>query len=130
MLTASAIAHPNIALVKYWGKQEKPGNLPATPNLSITLDGLTTRTTIEEIGEEEIETILMNTLQTMKRLRMPSGMRQEEPEDEEWDDESEARYQALAQKSEEDSLSECRLTEVRHRQTARMYNKWRKFLCS
>jgi hypothetical protein len=88
------------------------------------------KATIEEIGAEEIETILMNTLETMKRLRMPSGMRQEEPEDEEWDDESEARYQALAQKSEEDSLSERRLTEVRDRQTARMYNKWRKFLCS
>lgn len=49
-MTTTAHAHPNIALVKYWGKQEKPGNLPATPNLSITLDGLTTRTTIEEIG--------------------------------------------------------------------------------
>ena len=49
-MTTTALAHPNIALVKYWGKQEKPGNLPATPNLSITLNGLTTRTTIEEIG--------------------------------------------------------------------------------
>ena len=43
---ATAVAHPNIALVKYWGKQDKPGNLPATPNISITLDDITTRTTV------------------------------------------------------------------------------------
>ena len=44
----TAHAHPNIALVKYWGKQEKSGNLPATPNLSITLAGLTTKTQVTE----------------------------------------------------------------------------------
>ena len=47
-----AIAHPNIALIKYWGKQDKPGNLPATPNLSITLDELVTTTEIED-GKED-----------------------------------------------------------------------------
>jgi len=45
-VTTTAIAHPNIALVKYWGKQEKPGNFPATPNLSLTLNGLTSTTTV------------------------------------------------------------------------------------
>ncbi len=44
---ATAIAHPNIALVKYWGKQDGPGNLPATPSLSITLAGLSTTTQVE-----------------------------------------------------------------------------------
>lgn len=44
---ATAIAHPNIALVKYWGKQHGPGNLPATPSLSITLAGLSTTTRVE-----------------------------------------------------------------------------------
>ena len=43
---ATARAHPNIALVKYWGKQSAPGNLPATPNLSVTLAALTTTTTV------------------------------------------------------------------------------------
>lgn len=43
---ATATAHPNIALVKYWGKQDKPGNLPVSPNLSITLSELTTTTTV------------------------------------------------------------------------------------
>lgn len=42
----TAIAHPNIALIKYWGKQDKPGNLPASPNISITLDTLATETTV------------------------------------------------------------------------------------
>lgn len=43
-----ALAHPNIALVKYWGKQNKTGNMPATPNLSITLSELTAVTTISD----------------------------------------------------------------------------------
>ena len=43
---ATAIAHPNIALVKYWGKQSGSGNLPATPSVSITLGGLTTTTRV------------------------------------------------------------------------------------
>jgi diphosphomevalonate decarboxylase len=44
----TAQAHPNIALVKYWGKQERSGNFPATANLSITLAGLTTTTQVTE----------------------------------------------------------------------------------
>ena len=46
MTTATAIAHPNVALVKYWGKQDEADNIPATPSLSITLQGLATRTTV------------------------------------------------------------------------------------
>ncbi len=42
-----AEAHPNIALIKYWGKSELPGNVPAVPSLSVTLGGLTTRTEAE-----------------------------------------------------------------------------------
>ena len=45
-LTATAIAHSNIALVKYWGKLDKPGNYPAVPSLSLTLDALSTRTSV------------------------------------------------------------------------------------
>jgi diphosphomevalonate decarboxylase len=41
-----AIAHPNIALVKYWGKRDLPLNLPAVPSLSLTLSGFTTRTEV------------------------------------------------------------------------------------
>jgi len=44
---ASATAHPNVALIKYWGKRETTTNLPAVGSLSITLGALTTETTIE-----------------------------------------------------------------------------------
>jgi len=41
-----AIAHPNIALVKYWGKADATLNVPAVPSVSITLDALTTETRV------------------------------------------------------------------------------------
>lgn len=40
-------ARSNIALVKYWGKRDAAYNLPAAGSLSVTLDGLNTRTTVE-----------------------------------------------------------------------------------
>jgi diphosphomevalonate decarboxylase len=43
---AVAVAHPNVALSKYWGKRETGGNAPAVPSLSVTLAGLTTRTRV------------------------------------------------------------------------------------
>ncbi|MFO0616494.1 MAG: diphosphomevalonate decarboxylase [Polyangiaceae bacterium] len=43
---ATALAHPNIALAKYWGKQPFGHNLPAVPSLSVTLDGMSTETTV------------------------------------------------------------------------------------
>lgn len=46
MRTSTAIAHPNIALIKYWGKRDAALNLPAVPSLSITLDGFQTETTV------------------------------------------------------------------------------------
>jgi len=42
-----ALAHPNVALAKYWGKRERPGNFPAVPSLSVTLDAMTTTTSVE-----------------------------------------------------------------------------------
>ncbi len=58
---ATAIAHPNIALVKYWGKRDIPLNLPAAGSLSLTLAGIRTRTTVlradaysMSLGGEEI----------------------------------------------------------------------------
>ena len=43
-----ASAHPNIALVKYWGKQDAQQNFPAVPSLSITLDRLEAQTQVSE----------------------------------------------------------------------------------
>jgi diphosphomevalonate decarboxylase len=44
--TATAIAHPNIALIKYWGKREAALNLPAAGSLSLTLGPIHTRTVV------------------------------------------------------------------------------------
>ncbi len=43
---ATARAHANIALVKYWGKRNEVLNLPAAGSLSLTLEALTTTTTV------------------------------------------------------------------------------------
>ncbi|GAA3658296.1 diphosphomevalonate decarboxylase [Microbacterium marinilacus] len=47
MTAATAHAHPNIALVKYWGKRDEQLMLPQTGSLSMTLDILPTTTTVE-----------------------------------------------------------------------------------
>jgi diphosphomevalonate decarboxylase len=57
MSEATAIAHPNLALSKYWGKRAVAGNFPAVPSLSVTLDGLTTRTHVRfdpGLGEDRV----------------------------------------------------------------------------
>ncbi|MFW6285446.1 MAG: diphosphomevalonate decarboxylase, partial [Bacillota bacterium] len=46
-MKTTAIAHPNIALIKYWGKQDEENVLPYNDSVSITWEGLHTRTTIE-----------------------------------------------------------------------------------
>ncbi|MCS6899598.1 MAG: diphosphomevalonate decarboxylase [Myxococcales bacterium] len=43
---ATALAHPNIALAKYWGKVPGSDNAPAVPSLSVTLAGMATTTTV------------------------------------------------------------------------------------
>jgi diphosphomevalonate decarboxylase len=46
MNKATAVANPNIAFIKYWGKADEALNLPANPSLSMNLAGLTTVTTV------------------------------------------------------------------------------------
>ncbi|MFN7954812.1 MAG: diphosphomevalonate decarboxylase [bacterium] len=43
---ATATAHPNIALVKYWGKRDAALNLPREGSLSLTLAGMESRTSV------------------------------------------------------------------------------------
>ena len=50
MSCATAIAHPNIALAKYWGKLDAGDNLPAVPSVSLTLAGMATRTEVSLEG--------------------------------------------------------------------------------
>ncbi len=44
--SSTAVAHPNIALIKYWGKRDDRLILPATSSLSLTLDVHPTTTTV------------------------------------------------------------------------------------
>ncbi|MBS2014229.1 MAG: diphosphomevalonate decarboxylase [Deltaproteobacteria bacterium] len=55
--SVTAVAHPNIALAKYWGKRTGDGNVPAVPSLSVTLAGMTTTTTVtfdEALAHDEL----------------------------------------------------------------------------
>jgi diphosphomevalonate decarboxylase len=44
--SATAVAHPNIALIKYWGKRDERLILPVTDSLSMTLDVFPTTTSV------------------------------------------------------------------------------------
>lgn len=46
-MKATALAHPNIALVKYWGKRDDALILPHQSSLSLTLSPLSVTTTVE-----------------------------------------------------------------------------------
>jgi len=59
-MQASAIAHPNVALIKYWGKRDSTINLPATGSLSLTLSGLETRTRVEFSATLQADQVLVN----------------------------------------------------------------------
>lgn len=46
MTTSTALAHPNIAFIKYWGNRDNNLRLPINGSISMNLDGLYTRTTV------------------------------------------------------------------------------------
>jgi diphosphomevalonate decarboxylase len=55
--TATAIAHPNIAFIKYWGNRNDDLRLPSNGSISMTLGGLETRTTVvfdSELSRDEL----------------------------------------------------------------------------
>lgn len=60
MTRATAVAHPNIALVKYWGKRDAAMNLPATGSLSMTLDVFPTTTTVTVDGGLAADALELN----------------------------------------------------------------------
>jgi len=44
--SATALAHPNIAFIKYWGNRDQTLRLPINGSISMNLEGLFTRTTV------------------------------------------------------------------------------------
>jgi len=55
--SATAVAHPNLALVKYWGKRDDALILPHQSSLSLTLAPLTVKATVE-FGAEADEVVI------------------------------------------------------------------------
>jgi diphosphomevalonate decarboxylase len=45
--TATAVAHPNIAFIKYWGNRDQGLRLPSNSSLSMNLSSLQTQTTVD-----------------------------------------------------------------------------------
>lgn len=59
-MRAAAQAQPNIALIKYWGKRDIEKNLPAASSLSVTLDTLWSKMTVEFSALEESDVLTVN----------------------------------------------------------------------
>jgi diphosphomevalonate decarboxylase len=59
-MQATAIAQPNIALIKYWGKRDVEHNLPAVGSISVTLRDLHTRMHVRFDDALEADTLTVN----------------------------------------------------------------------
>ncbi|MFC8349668.1 diphosphomevalonate decarboxylase [Streptomyces sp. NPDC057280] len=57
---AAAVAHPNIALIKYWGKSDERLFLPRTDSLSMTLDIFPTTTRVRLAPDADQDTVVFN----------------------------------------------------------------------
>jgi len=60
MKKTTAIAHSNIALIKYWGKSNQKLNIPAVDSISITLKELYTRTSLSFSKKLENDTLILD----------------------------------------------------------------------
>src|SRR5690625_4602015 len=59
-MRATAKAHTNIALIKYWGKRNERLILPTNNSLSVTLDGLYTETTVHFQEQLDRDIFILN----------------------------------------------------------------------
>lgn len=59
-MKATARAHPNIALVKYWGKRDERRILPHQSSVSVTLGPLAVTTTVEFVPERGPDAVTIN----------------------------------------------------------------------
>ncbi len=58
--TATALAHPNIAFIKYWGNRDEHLRLPVNGSISMNLDGLHTRTTVSFQPSLALDELIIN----------------------------------------------------------------------
>ncbi|HPS32825.1 MAG TPA: diphosphomevalonate decarboxylase [Anaerolineaceae bacterium] len=59
-MIATAIAHPNIAFIKYWGNRDARLRLPLTGSFSMTLAGLETRTRVQFDADFPVDRFALN----------------------------------------------------------------------
>lgn len=59
-LTSTAIAHPNIALIKYWGNKNQILRIPMNGSISFNLDNLVTRTKVSFHYEYQSDSLTIN----------------------------------------------------------------------
>ena len=57
---ATAVAHPNIALIKYWGNRDHELRIPENGSISFNLDGLYTKTSVRFDPSIEKDTLCIN----------------------------------------------------------------------
>src|ERR671918_933036 len=65
MTTATAIANPNLAFIKYWGNRDNTLRLPSNGSISMNLDGLYTRTTVSFQPSLPYDELVINGHETM-----------------------------------------------------------------
>lgn len=85
-MKATATANANIALVKYWGKRDDALILPQNGSISMTCDGLQTKTTVEfsknyaedavVINDEELKKDEKGILEHLDRIRKLAGTKE------------------------------------------------------
>jgi diphosphomevalonate decarboxylase len=56
----TAIAHPNIAFIKYWGNRDDSIRLPSNGSISMNLEGLTTTTTVRFTSQFKEDSLTLN----------------------------------------------------------------------
>lgn len=57
---ATALAHPNIAFIKYWGLRDATHRIPANDSLSMNISGLFTRTTVTLDSSLDADVLVLN----------------------------------------------------------------------
>jgi diphosphomevalonate decarboxylase len=75
MTTATALANPNIAFIKYWGDRDPALHIPANGSISMNLDGLYTRTQVTfdlELADDRL--VLNHRVSRGPALSRVSGM--------------------------------------------------------
>ncbi len=60
MIPSTARANPNIAFIKYWGNRNEALRLPANGSISMNLDGVETRTTVQFDASLQVDEVKIN----------------------------------------------------------------------